>query len=51
LVRGPWALERFGIDPAGLPASERRRMLRLGRLEYAARMAGSLFAEFPRSVR
>jgi len=52
LVRGDWALRRFGIDPDALGAAERRRMLRLARLEYAARMAGSLRAELsPRRAR
>jgi GT2 family glycosyltransferase len=44
LVRGDWALRRFGIDPAALPAGERRAVLRVARGEYAARIAGSLWA-------
>ena len=52
LVRGDWALRRFGIEPDALDPAERRRMLRLARLEYAARMAGSLHAELsPRRAR
>lgn len=45
LVRGDWALRRFGIDPTTLDAQERKVMLRLARTEYAARMVGSLHAE------
>jgi len=37
-------LRRFGIDPAQLPADERRAVLRVARSEYAARIAGSLWA-------
>ena len=49
---GDWALRRFGIEPDALDPAERRRMLRLARLEYAARMAGSLHAELsPRRAR
>ena len=44
LVRGDWALRRFGIDPAQLPAGQRRAVLRVARGEYAARIAGSLWA-------
>jgi GT2 family glycosyltransferase len=44
LIRGDWALRRFGIDPAQLPAGERRAVLRVARSEYAARIAGSLWA-------
>jgi glycosyltransferase involved in cell wall biosynthesis len=52
LVRGDWALRRFGVDPASFSPEERRAMLRLGRLEYAARMVGSLHAELsPRRAR
>lgn len=52
LVRGDWALRRLAIDPASLLPAERRRMLWLARLEYAARMAGSLHAELsPRRAR
>jgi hypothetical protein len=43
-VRGDWALRRFGVDPHALPAGERRAVLRVARGEYAARMAGSLWA-------
>lgn len=44
LVRGDWALRRFGFDPASLPARERAAVLRVARLDYAARAAGSLWA-------
>jgi hypothetical protein len=44
LVRGDWALRRFGIDPAQLPPGERRAVLRVARAEYAARIAGSVWA-------
>jgi GT2 family glycosyltransferase len=43
-LRGDWALRRFGIVPAELPASERQAVLRVARREYAARIAGSLWA-------
>ena len=43
-IRGDWALRRFGIDPAELPDGERRAVLRVARSEYAARIAGSLWA-------
>ena len=48
LVRGDWALRRFGIDPQALPPGERRAVLRVARGEYAARMAGSLWAPLRR---
>jgi GT2 family glycosyltransferase len=52
LVRGDWALRRLGVDPAALTDAERRRMLRVARAEYAARMVGSLHAELsPRRAR
>jgi GT2 family glycosyltransferase len=52
LVRGDWALRRFGIEPDALEPAERRRMLRLARLDYAARMVGALHAELsPRRAR
>jgi GT2 family glycosyltransferase len=44
LLRGTWALERFGARPDCIPARDRRRLLALARLEYAARMAGSAHA-------
>lgn len=44
VVRGDWALRRFGIDPAQLPTGERRAVLRVARAEYAARIAGSVWA-------
>ena len=52
LVRGDWALRRFGIDPDALAADERRRMMLLARAEYAARMVGAAHAELsPRRAR
>jgi GT2 family glycosyltransferase len=47
-VRGDWALRRFGIDPATLPPGDRRAVLRVARLEYLARMAGSLWGPLRR---
>jgi GT2 family glycosyltransferase len=44
LVRGDWALRRFGVDPASMAPAERAAVLRVARLDYAARMAGSLWA-------
>jgi GT2 family glycosyltransferase len=44
LVRGDWALRRLDVEPDRLEPAERRAMLRLARLEYAARMSGSLAA-------
>jgi glycosyltransferase involved in cell wall biosynthesis len=44
LVRGDWALRRFGIDPNDLPPDERRGILRVARLEWGSRMFGSLWA-------
>ncbi len=44
LFRGDWGLRRFGVDPESIEPRMRRRMLRLARLEYAGRMAGSLWA-------
>ena len=45
MLSGARALERFGQAPAGLPARERRSMALLARGGYAARVAGSLWAE------
>jgi GT2 family glycosyltransferase len=47
-IRGDWALRRFGVDPAQLPESERPSVLRVARSEYAARIAGSLWAPLHR---
>jgi GT2 family glycosyltransferase len=44
LARGDWALRRFNYDPMALPPGERAPVLRVARLDYAARMAGSLWA-------
>jgi len=43
-IFGDWALRRFGIDPADVPPAERRAVLRVARRDYAARIAGSLWA-------
>ena len=52
LMRGDWALRRFGIDPDALPAAERRRFMVVARVEYAARMVGAAHAELsPRRAR
>jgi GT2 family glycosyltransferase len=48
LVRGTWALERFGARPDCMPPGERRRLDALARLEYAGRMAGSASAALRR---
>jgi GT2 family glycosyltransferase len=51
-LRGDWALRRFGIDPAALSEHERRAVLRVARQDYAARIAGSLWAPLrPHSTR
>ena len=44
-VKGGAALAVLGIDDTGLDRSERARMARLARLDYAARMAGSLWGD------
>jgi cellulose synthase/poly-beta-1,6-N-acetylglucosamine synthase-like glycosyltransferase len=44
LVRGDWALRRFGLDPDRIPEPERARVLRVARLEYAARLAASIWS-------
>jgi GT2 family glycosyltransferase len=44
LIRGDWAIRRFGIDPEDLPADERPDILRVARLEWGGRMIGSLWA-------
>jgi GT2 family glycosyltransferase len=41
LLRGDWALRRFGADPGALPGAERRAVLLAARLDYAGRMLGS----------
>jgi len=38
-LRGDWALRRFGVEPA-----EHRELLRIARVEYGARVAGSAWA-------
>lgn len=49
LARGDWALRRFGIDPGSLEPTERRAMMRAARAEYAARIAGSVWAKLTRT--
>jgi GT2 family glycosyltransferase len=44
LVRGDFALRHLGGDPESMDPGMRRRLLRLARLDYAARMAGSAWA-------
>jgi GT2 family glycosyltransferase len=41
LLRGDWALRRFGADPGTLSGPQRRAVLLAARLEYAGRMLGS----------
>lgn len=48
-LTGERALRMFGARPEHMPTVERRIMLRLGRLAYAARVAGSLWAEVRRA--
>lgn len=49
LVRGDWALRRFRVDPDALAPDDRATLLRLARLDYGARMAGSLWAALTRA--
>lgn len=49
VVRGDWALRRFGLGPGFLPPGEWRRMLWIARAEYAARVVGSTWAELRRA--
>ena len=44
VVRGDWALRRFVEDPSEITPGERRRMLAVARVEYAARVVGSGWA-------
>lgn len=48
IVRGGAALRALGVEPSALDPAERRRMAMLARLDYAARFAGSLWAEVAR---
>jgi len=43
------ALARLGVSPAELDPEERRRLGRLARLSYGARVAGSVWAEIQRA--
>ncbi len=43
------ALDRLGIPPAGLDPEERKRLGRLARLSYGARVAGSVWAQIQRA--
>jgi glycosyltransferase involved in cell wall biosynthesis len=44
LIRGRWALERFGVAPESLPPGRRQAIAAAARLEYGARIAGSVAA-------
>lgn len=46
---GDAALRRFGMTPQAVEPAEWRRLARLARLEYAGRIAGSLWAEASRA--
>jgi hypothetical protein len=48
-LAGDWALRRFGAPAAALSEEDRRALLRLARAEYAARVAGSAWAELRRA--
>lgn len=48
-VIGDSALKQFGYSPDGFDRQEWRRMARLARLGYAARMVGSIWAEVLRA--
>ncbi len=48
-LRGDLALRQFGRSPDGFDPLEWRRMARLARLGYAARVAGSIWAEAARA--
>jgi GT2 family glycosyltransferase len=47
-VRGGVALERLGVGTGDLEPAERRRLGRLARAAYVARMAGSVWSELDR---
>jgi GT2 family glycosyltransferase len=49
VLSGGRALTRLGFSPDQLKPSERRRMLGLAQLGYAARIAGSVWAELVRA--
>jgi GT2 family glycosyltransferase len=48
LFSAPRALARLGVFPAELDPEDRRRLGRLARLSYGARVAGSVWAEIQR---
>ena len=48
-VLGDAALRQFGYSPDGFEGNEWKRMARLARLGYAARIAGSIWAEVRRA--
>ena len=50
-IRGDAALDRLGISASDLDVAERRRLGRLARLGYTARVAGSLWFEVRRPRR
>jgi GT2 family glycosyltransferase len=49
IVRGRAALRALGVDVDALDPAERRRMAMLARFDYAARFAGSAWAELTRA--
>lgn len=49
IASGDAALSRLGIVPGELPTAERRRMRRLAKLSYSARVAGSVWSELRRA--
>jgi hypothetical protein len=49
LLRGDWAVRRFGADPGTLSGPQRRAVLLAARLEYAGRMLGSARGRLARS--
>jgi GT2 family glycosyltransferase len=51
LLRGAAALERLGVRPGSLDEAERRRLGRIARLAWLARMAGSLRFQLDRRTR
>jgi hypothetical protein len=44
MLAGDWALRGLGVDPDALEPAERKRLLTVARLDYAARVAGSVWA-------
>jgi hypothetical protein len=46
---GDWAMREIGYTPDAFDDREWRRMVRLARLGYRARVAGSIWAELRRA--